>query len=109
MGVMRYSPYPFRFIQNHTHKGPTHLYILHETMRTYRQVFMDGRKDPAELDPTWFGHSIGLYQKDTLVIDTVGFLDKAWFDNRGMPHSEQCIRSTMDAGLCWPSCHRGND
>ena len=89
MGVMRYNPYPFRFIQNYTHKKPTHLYIMYELMRTFRQVFMDGRKHPAELDPTWFGHSIGWYEKDTLVIDTVGFNDKAWFDGRGTPHTEQ--------------------
>jgi len=89
MGVARYTPYPFRFIQNQTHRKPTHLYILHETMRAFRQVFMDGRTHPAELDPTWFGHSIGSYETDTLVIDTVGFNDKAWFDNRGMPHTGQ--------------------
>jgi hypothetical protein len=33
MGVMRYNPYPFRFIQNYTHKKPTHLYIMYELMR----------------------------------------------------------------------------
>jgi hypothetical protein len=89
MGVLRYSPYPFRFIQNSTHKKPTHMYILSELMRTYRQIFMDGRTHPAELDPTWFGHSIGWYEKDTLVIDTVGLNDKSWFSNRRMPHTEQ--------------------
>jgi hypothetical protein len=89
MGVMRYSPYPFRFIQNYTHKKPTHLYILHELMRTFRQVFLDGRTHPPELEPTWFGHSIGWYEGNTLVIDTVGFNDKAWFDGRGAPHTEQ--------------------
>jgi len=89
MGVMRYTPYPFRFIQNYTHKKPTHMYIMQELMRTFRQVFMDGRTHPRELDPTWFGHSIGWYEKDTLVIDTVGFNDKAWFDGRGTPHTEQ--------------------
>ena len=89
MGVIRYTPYPFRFIQNYTDKKPTHMYILYETMRTFRQVFMDGRKHPAELDPTWFGHSIGWYEKDTLVIDTVGLNDKFWFDNRGLPHTER--------------------
>jgi hypothetical protein len=89
IGVLRYSPYPFRFIQNYTEKKPTHMYILSELMRTYRQVFMDGRNHPAELDPTWFGHSIGWYEKDTLVIDTVGFNDKAWFDRKGTPHTEQ--------------------
>jgi len=88
-GVVRYTPYPFRFIQNYTHKKPTHLYILYETMRAFRQVFLDGRTHPAELDPTWFGHSIGRYEQDTLVIDTVGFNEKAWFDNRGLPHTPQ--------------------
>jgi len=89
MGVMRYTPYPFRFIQNYTHKKPTHLYIMHELMRTFRQVFMDGRPHPPELDPTWFGHSVGRYEQDTLVIDTVGFNDKAWFDGQGTPHTDQ--------------------
>ena len=88
-GVVRYTPYPFRFIQNTTHKRPTHVYILYETMRAFRQVFMDGRRHPSEIDPTWWGHSIGWYEKDAFVIDTVGFNDKAWFDNRGMPHTEQ--------------------
>jgi hypothetical protein len=50
---------------------------------------MDGRKHPAELDPTWFGHSIGWYEGDTLVIDTVGYNDKFWMDHRGHPHSEK--------------------
>ena len=89
VGVARSSPYPFRFVQNYTHKKPTHMYIVHETMRTYRQIFMDGRKHPSELDPTWYGHSIGWYENDTLVIDTVGFNDKFWFDRRGTPHTEQ--------------------
>jgi hypothetical protein len=91
MGVPRSTPYPFRFVSNYTHKAATHLFILHEgNIHSYRQIFMDGRKHPAELDPTWFGHSIGRYEgKDTLVIDTVGFNDKFWFDRTGTPHTEQ--------------------
>jgi len=91
MGVPRSNPYPFRFIQNFTHKAPTHIFILQEaTLHTYRQIFMDGRKHPAELDPTWFGHSIGRFEnKDTLVIDTVGYNDLFWFDRKGTPHTEQ--------------------
>jgi hypothetical protein len=89
LGVLRYSPYPFRFIQNYTHKKPTHMYILSEWMGTYRQIFMDGRSHPPDLDPTWFGHSVGRYENDTLVIDTVGFNDKGWFDRKGTPHTEQ--------------------
>jgi len=91
MGVPRSTPYPFRFVQNYTHKAPTHVFILHEgNIHSFRQIFMDGRKHPAELDPTWFGHSIGWFDnKDTLVIDTVGFNDKFWFDRQGTPHTEQ--------------------
>ena len=92
MGVPRSTPYPFKFVQDMTGSSTSaHLYILHEgNIHSYRQVFMDGRKHPAELDPTWFGHSIGRWEnKDTLVIDTVGFNDKFWFDRKGTPHSEQ--------------------
>ena len=90
MGVPRTTPYPFRFVQTPTHKAATHIFILHEgNIHSYRQIFMDGRKHPAELDPTWFGHSIGWWEGDTLVIDTVGFNDKFWFDRLGHPHTEQ--------------------
>jgi hypothetical protein len=90
MGVPRTTPYPFRFVQTPTHKAATHMFILHEgNIHSYRQIFMDGRKHPAELDPTWFGHSIGWWEGDTLVIDTIGFNDKFWFDRLGHPHTEQ--------------------
>ena len=91
MGVPRSTPYPFRFVQDITDKAPTHMFILHEgNIHSFRQIFMDGRKHPPELDPTWFGHSIGRWEgKDTLVIDTVGFNDKFWFDRKGTPHTEQ--------------------
>jgi hypothetical protein len=89
--VPRTTPFPFRFFQNYTSKAPTHLVIVYEgNIHSFRQIFMDGRKHPAELDPTWFGHSIGRWEnKDTLVIDTVGFNDKFWFDRKGTPHTEQ--------------------
>ena len=50
---------------------------------------MDGRKHPEDPIPTWWGHSIGRFEKDTLVIDTIGYNDKFWFDSRGTPHSEK--------------------
>lgn len=88
-GVPRVTPYPSRFVQNYTIK-PTHMFILYEgTIHTFRQIFMDGRKHPAELEPTWLGHSIGWWEKDTLVIDTVGYNDKSWFDHTGTPHTQQ--------------------
>ena len=72
-GVPRTTPCPFRIVQTPTHKPATHIFILHEgNIHSYRQVFLDGRKHPPDLDPTWYGHSIGWWEKDTLVIDTVG-------------------------------------
>ena len=90
MGVPRVTPFPYRFVQNYTHKAPTHMFIVIEgNIHTYRQIFMDGREHPEFLDPTWMGHSIGHWEEDTLVIDTVGYNDKFWFDRRGFPHTEQ--------------------
>ena len=54
-----------------------------------RDVFMDGRKHPVDALPTWWGHSVGRWEGDTLVIDTVGYNDIFWFDSRGTPHTEQ--------------------
>ena len=88
--VPRVTPFPFRFFFNWTHKAPSHMVIVYEgNIHSFRQIFMDGRKHPEYLDPTWFGHSIGWWEGDTLVIDTVGFNDKSWYDNRGTPHTEQ--------------------
>jgi len=86
-GVPRsdFVPYPFKVLEM-----PGMVVILYEAIHSYRQIFTDGRTHPAELDPTWFGHSIGHWEgKDTLVIDTVGFNDKFWFDRKGTPHSEK--------------------
>ncbi len=89
-GVPRFAPYPWRLVQTPTHKKATHIFFLFEgNIHSYRQIFMDGRKHPADPDPTWYGHSIGWFEGDTLVIDTVGFNDKFWFDFRGHPHTEK--------------------
>jgi hypothetical protein len=91
MGVPRVNPYPWRIVQSYTANGPTHLFIIHENGDGggHRQIFMDGRKHPEDPIPTWWGHSIGWWEGDTLVIDTVGYNDKFWFDSRGTPHTEQ--------------------
>ena len=56
---------------------------------TYRTIYMDGRQHPAKLIPTYYGHSIGRWDGDTLVVDTVGYNEAFWMDRRGMPHTEQ--------------------
>ena len=55
---------------------------------TFRTVYMDGRSHPAEVQPTNYGHSIGWWEGDTLVIDSVGFNEDFWFGRRGLPHTE---------------------
>ncbi|OFW04916.1 MAG: hypothetical protein A3I61_17075 [Acidobacteria bacterium RIFCSPLOWO2_02_FULL_68_18] len=91
MGVPRVNPYPWKFAMTYTPKGLTHIYVLHETgdAGAHRVIHMDGRKHPVDPLPTWFGHSIGSWDGDTLVVDTVGYNDKFWFDSRGTPHTEQ--------------------
>jgi len=53
-----------------------------------RRVYVDGRGHPANLKTTWMGHSVGKYEGDTLVVDTVGINDKAWIDAQGHPHTD---------------------
>jgi len=58
---------------------------------TFRIIFMDGRAHPTgrDLAPTFFGHSIGRWNGDTLVVDTVGFNEQSWIDAEGLMHTDQ--------------------
>ena len=56
---------------------------------TYRTVYMDGRTHPANFSPTFYGHSIGWWEGDTLVIDTVGYNEGFWMDRDGLPHTDK--------------------
>jgi 1-deoxy-D-xylulose 5-phosphate reductoisomerase len=74
-------------VQTPTHAPATHIFILHEgNIHSFRQIFMNAGH-PEDPDPTWYGHSIGSWDGDTLVVDTVGFNDKFWFDYLGHPQS----------------------
>ena len=55
---------------------------------TYRQIFMDGRTLEAAPNPSWMGYSVGRWEGDTLVVDSVGFNERTWLNNRGLPHTE---------------------
>lgn len=89
-GVPRIAPYPWRIVQTPAFGKATHLFFLFEgNIHSYRQIFMDGREHPDDLEATWYGHSVGHWEDDTLVIETVGFNDLFWFDFVGHPHSTQ--------------------
>jgi hypothetical protein len=53
----------------------------------YYQVFLDGRGHPKDLNPAWYGHSVGRWDGDALVVDTVGFNDRRWLTVFGTPVS----------------------
>ena len=56
---------------------------------TFRIVYMDGRAHPDHLDPSYYGHSVGHWEADTIVVDTIGFNEKFWMDREGTPHTEK--------------------
>jgi hypothetical protein len=56
---------------------------------TFRVIYLDGRSHPTNPEPSYFGHSIGWWDGDTLVIDTVGFNEAAWMERFGMPHTDR--------------------
>lgn len=55
---------------------------------TFRVIYMDGRAHPKDLDPSYYGHSTGRWEGDTLIVDTVGFNEGFWF-SRGIPHTDR--------------------
>ena len=56
---------------------------------TFRIVYMDGRSHPERPSPSYYGHSIGWWEGDTLVIDSVGYNEGFWLDRMGAPHTER--------------------
>ena len=53
-----------------------------------RRVYMDVPHS-ANVNPSWFGESVGHYEGDTLVVDTIGISDKSYVDNYQTPHTDQ--------------------
>ena len=81
---MTTAPYPFRIVQT-----PKLMIMLYEGgAQVWRQIYMDGRQHPADCKPTRHGHSIGHWEGDTLVVDSVGFNGQAWLDEAGLPTTE---------------------
>jgi hypothetical protein len=60
--------------------------ILYEDL-SYRQIFLDGRELPKDPNPSYMGYSVGHWDGDTLVVESLGFNDRTWLDG-GHPHSE---------------------
>ena len=63
--------------------------MLYENGTLYRQIFLDERPHPINPQPTWLGYSIGRWENDALVVETVGFNDQTWLDGTGHPQRER--------------------
>ena len=91
-GLVRLGP-PVNIIQG---RGPIEIIqtpgkvlLLFQYHHEVRQIFTDGREHPRNLELTWNGHSIGRWDGDTLVVDTIGIRDESWLDQGGHEHSTQ--------------------
>jgi hypothetical protein len=79
------QPYPMEFLFT-----PGKITVVIEAYSQMRRIFTDGRKHPDDPDQTYNGHSIGHWEGDTLVVDSVGFVaDTPLGNGGGMQHSEQ--------------------
>ena len=89
---------PLGHMQFHTHyqpreiiQSPTQIVMIYEASAGTRQISMDGRELPAqgEVFPTWYGHQVGHWEGDTLVVVSNNFRDEGWIDFNGSPSTEQ--------------------
>ena len=80
-----HTPYGFEFVDVPEAKA---IYMIEVGgPHTWRTIYMDGREHPKNLDPSFFGHSVGHWEGDALVVDTVGFNERFWLTREGIPHT----------------------
>jgi hypothetical protein len=81
------SPYGLEIVQR---PELQRIYVFNvSNAQSFRVIYMDGRGHPARIEPGYLGHSIGWWEGDTLVIDTVGFNEAFWMNRDGLPHTSQ--------------------
>lgn len=78
------NPYPFEIL--HT---PGRVTLIFTADSHTRRIFTDGRGHPEDLDPTFNGHSIGRWEGDTLVVETIGLRDDTYLQSTGLPKSAE--------------------
>jgi hypothetical protein len=77
-----YEPVPIEILQM-----PDQVVILLENDHIARHIFLDVAGHPKDASPTWMGHSIGRWDGDTLVVDTVALRGETFLDFLGHPHT----------------------
>jgi hypothetical protein len=77
-------PNPFEIVQI-----PGRVFMFFEEFHLWRTIWTDGRALPKNPDPSYLGYSVGKWEGDTFVVDTIGLNDIPWVDSYGNPRSEQ--------------------
>src|SRR5690606_36297685 len=81
--IMRLAQYPYEFIF-----APGRVTINQEAWMQTRTIWTDGRAHEEDPDPSFMGDSIGRWEGDTLVVDTIGISGELEIDT-GWPHSDR--------------------
>ncbi len=63
--------------------------IVYEFHQWFRIIYTDGRSHRTGRPESWMGESVGRWEGDTLVVESVNFNDRTWIDRRGVPHSDR--------------------
>jgi hypothetical protein len=88
---------PLHPIQLHLHPQPRKIVqtsdlvmVLYEANDGRREIFLDGRPlPPDDVQPWWYGYSVGRWDGDSLVVESSGFKDQTWLDEYGTPASDR--------------------
>lgn len=84
--------YGFQFVEQPDFKRV--FVLLGGGNRNRRIIYTDGRKHVGQIqgnddNPLFYGHGVGRWEGDTFVVDMRGFSEEFWFDNGGLPHTQQ--------------------
>jgi hypothetical protein len=82
-GILNFTAQPAHFLQT-----PDEITIIYERGQLARHVYLNERHRD-NVAPTWMGHSVGHYEGDTLVVDTIGLDPRALTDEFGTPHTDK--------------------
>jgi hypothetical protein len=80
---LTYMPFPLQIVQT-----PRDILVLHEYVHAVRTLHVDGSPHPPDPADSWLGDSRGHWEGDTLVVDSIHFNDRTWFDRAGNFHSD---------------------
>ena len=82
-GILNFTAQPMLFLQ-----AENEITLIYERGQMVRHVFLNA-KHPDHVEPTWMGHSVGHYEGEMLVIDTIGLDPRAFTDEFGTPHTDK--------------------